>query len=143
MTVSPGGYGPLYDQGRMLASTADRERALDVLKAGFAEGRLTQEEHDGRAGDVQTARTYGDLAGLTGDLPGGQWFVPAWQQPPLQQAPWQQAPWQPVPWQPAPPPLRSVPRPPAVDRGNQVAVAVTMMLLLVLFLGLMAAAMSG
>ena len=32
------------------ASTADRERAVDVLKAGFAEGRLTKDEYDGRAG---------------------------------------------------------------------------------------------
>jgi hypothetical protein len=127
MTVSPG-YGPPYDQGRMLSSTADRERALDVLKAGFAEGRLSKEEHDARAEGVQSARTYADLAALTGDLPGGQWFVPGWQ---------------PVPWQPVPPSLRPAPHPPAVDRANQVAFAVTMMLLLVLFLGLMAAAMSG
>jgi hypothetical protein len=137
MTVSPS-YGPPYDQGRMLASTADRERALDVLKAGFAEGRLTQEEHEARAGGVQSARTYGDLAALTCDLPGGQWFMPSWQQPS-----WQQGPGQPVPWQPVPPQLRPVPHPPAVDHANQVAFAVVMMLLLVLFLGLMAAAMSG
>jgi hypothetical protein len=118
----------------MLASTADRERALDVLKAGFAEGRLTKEEHDVRVGDVQAARTYGDLAALTGDLPGGQSFVPSWQQP---------SPWQPAPWQQAPPRLRPVPQPPSVERANQMAFAVTMLLLLVLFLGLMAAAMSG
>jgi Domain of unknown function (DUF1707) len=119
MTVSPG-FGPPCDQGRMLASTADRERALDVLKAGFAEGRLTREEHEARAGGVQSARTYADLAALTGDLPGGQWFVPSWQ---------------PAPWQPAPYPA-------AVQRANQVAIAVLMMGLLVLFLALLTIAAS-
>lgn len=73
MTVVPGYYGfPPADPGRQLASTADRERALDVLKAGFAEGRLTKDEHDERVGGVCTARTYADLAVATADLPGGQ-----------------------------------------------------------------------
>lgn len=80
MTVSPWWYGPQHDYGRMLASTADRERALDVLKAGFAEGRLTREEYDDRVGRVQAARTHADILAVTGDLPGGQQPVaPAWQ----------------------------------------------------------------
>jgi Domain of unknown function (DUF4190)/Domain of unknown function (DUF1707) len=82
MTVSPSWYGPQrYDYSRMLASTADRERVLDVLKAGFAEGRLTQEEHDVRVGQAQAARTYGDLAVITADLPGGQQAPMVWPQP--------------------------------------------------------------
>jgi hypothetical protein len=72
MTLIPGYGFPPADYGHMLASTADRERALDVLKAGFAEGRLTQEEHEERVGRVYVARTYADLAAVTGDLPGGQ-----------------------------------------------------------------------
>jgi uncharacterized membrane protein len=32
----------------MLASHADRERTVDVLRAGFAEGRLQQAEFDRR-----------------------------------------------------------------------------------------------
>ena len=124
MTVSPW-YGPPYDQGRMLAATADRERALDVLKAGFAEGRLTQEEHEARAGGVQSARTYADLAALTGDLPGAQWFVPSWQQPP-------------VPWQPVPPRPRA-PRPPPDLATKVTIVAAVLMLLVALTLGLMGA----
>jgi hypothetical protein len=56
----------------MLASTADRERALDVLKDGFVEGRLTKEEYDTRVGSTYVARTYADLAEVTADLPGGQ-----------------------------------------------------------------------
>lgn len=55
----------------MLAGTADRERAIDVLKAGFAEGRLTQAEHDERAATVYAARTYADLARVVADLPAG------------------------------------------------------------------------
>jgi uncharacterized membrane protein len=83
MTVSPWWYGPQqYDFGSMLASTADRERALDVLRAGFAEGRLTKEEHDERVSRVYAARTYRELAMVTVDLPGGQQPVmPAWSPP--------------------------------------------------------------
>jgi hypothetical protein len=55
----------------MLAGSADRERAIDVLKAGFAEGRLTQAEHDERAAQVYAARTYADLARVVADLPAG------------------------------------------------------------------------
>ena len=55
----------------MLAGTADRERAIDVLKAGFAEGRLTRAEHDDRVARVYAARTYGELAPLVADLPAG------------------------------------------------------------------------
>jgi Domain of unknown function (DUF1707)/Domain of unknown function (DUF4190) len=81
--VSPGG-----DQIRMTSSmraaTADRERAVDVLKAGFAEGRLTQEEYNDRMGRAYAARTYGELAALTADLPHGA--MPTWQ-PPVYQPP--------------------------------------------------------
>jgi hypothetical protein len=55
----------------MRASTADRERAVDVLKAAFAEGRLTQEECEQRAGQAFSARTYSELGVLTADLPAG------------------------------------------------------------------------
>ena len=60
-----GGYG----NGR--ASGADRERAIDVLKAAFAEGRLTREEHDARVERAYRSRTYADLAALSADLPAG------------------------------------------------------------------------
>jgi Domain of unknown function (DUF1707)/Domain of unknown function (DUF4190) len=74
-------------QGSMRASSADRERAVDVLKAGFAEGRLTQDEYNDRMGRAYAARTYGELATLTADLPAGAspmpaWPVPAYQPPP-------------------------------------------------------------
>jgi hypothetical protein len=78
--VQPPGYpvGPGYpaQQAAMRASSADRERAVDVLKAGFAEGRLTQDEYNDRMGRAYSARTYGELMALTSDLPAG--VLPAW-----------------------------------------------------------------
>jgi len=61
----------------MLAATADRERAIDVLKAGFAEGRLTQAEYNDRMTRVYAARTYGELGALVADLPAGPLGGPA------------------------------------------------------------------
>jgi hypothetical protein len=69
----------------MRAASADRERAVDVLKAGFAEGRLTQDEYNERMGRAYAARTYGELTALTADLPAGAvptvWPVPVYQPP--------------------------------------------------------------
>jgi hypothetical protein len=55
----------------MRAASADRERAVDVLKAGFAEGRLTQDEYNERMSRAYTARTYAELTAITADLPAG------------------------------------------------------------------------
>jgi hypothetical protein len=69
----------------MRAAAADRERAVDVLKAGFTEGRLTQEEYNDRMGRAYGARTYAELLTLTADLPTGAmpvaWPVPVYQPP--------------------------------------------------------------
>jgi hypothetical protein len=69
----------------MRAAAADRERAVDVLKAGFTEGRLTQEEYNDRMGRAYSARTYAELLTLTADLPTGAmpmaWPVPVYQPP--------------------------------------------------------------
>jgi hypothetical protein len=56
---------------QMLASTADRDRAIDVLKASFAEGRLTEDELEQRVGQVLTARLFGEVMALIYDLPVG------------------------------------------------------------------------
>jgi hypothetical protein len=61
----------LSGYGYMRASSADRERAVDVLKAAFAEGRLDQGELSDRLGRAHAARTYDDLAVLVADLPIG------------------------------------------------------------------------
>ena len=54
-----------------LAASADRERAIGILRAAFAEGRLSQDELDDRVGRTYAARTYGELWALTADLPAG------------------------------------------------------------------------
>jgi Domain of unknown function (DUF4190)/Domain of unknown function (DUF1707) len=55
----------------MLAATADRERAVDVLRAGFAEGRLREDELEKRVARAYDARTVGELMQLVADLPQG------------------------------------------------------------------------
>jgi hypothetical protein len=50
------------------ASDADRDRVVDVLREAVADGRLTPGELDDRLGTALTARTLGELAGLTADL---------------------------------------------------------------------------
>jgi hypothetical protein len=55
----------------MRASDADRDRVLDVLRSAAGEGRLTPEEFDERMAATLAARTLGDLAALTADLPAG------------------------------------------------------------------------
>ncbi|GLP67730.1 hypothetical protein TUSST3_43520 [Streptomyces sp. TUS-ST3] len=61
----------------MLASHADRERAVDVLRAGYGEGRLEKAEFDKRVERAYGARTVGELALLVSDLPLGPVPQPA------------------------------------------------------------------
>jgi hypothetical protein len=95
--VPPAGYQvpsagyqipPGYQVGMnpaMRAASTDRERAVDVLKAAFAEGRLTQDEYNDRMGRAYAARTYGELAALTADVPAGA--LPVWSLQPYQPPP--------------------------------------------------------
>jgi hypothetical protein len=64
--------GP-WDPGsvRFLASDADRERTVDVLKTAFVHGILTRDELSLRTGRALTARTYAELAGITAGLTPG------------------------------------------------------------------------
>ncbi|MFE6200258.1 DUF1707 and DUF4190 domain-containing protein [Streptomyces sp. NPDC057838] len=55
----------------MLASHADRERAVDVLRAGYGEGRMEHAEFEKRVARAYAARTVGELAVLVADLPQG------------------------------------------------------------------------
>ncbi|CAL9452170.1 hypothetical protein SUDANB6_02458 [Streptomyces sp. enrichment culture] len=55
----------------MLASHADRERAVDVLRAGYGEGRMERDEFEKRVARACAARTVGELALLVADLPQG------------------------------------------------------------------------
>jgi hypothetical protein len=87
MTVRSG-YGiPAGGNAYLRASTADRERAVDVLKAGYAEGRLTKQDYDGRVNQAFAAHTVGDLARVTADLPGGHLAQPAWPAAPARTSP--------------------------------------------------------
>jgi Domain of unknown function (DUF1707) len=52
------------------ASDAERDQAAEVLRAAFAEGRLTRAELDERIAGAYAAKTRADLRGLTSDLPG-------------------------------------------------------------------------
>ncbi|WP_234371246.1 DUF1707 and DUF4190 domain-containing protein [Streptomyces sp. XY431] len=63
-------------QSAMRAATADRERTVDVLKAAFAEGRLSAAEYGERFEAASTAQTYGQLARLVADLPAGPMVAP-------------------------------------------------------------------
>jgi len=56
-------------RGQLRTSHADREQAIDMLKAAFVEGRLTMDEFDLRVGQALASRTYADLAALTADIP--------------------------------------------------------------------------
>jgi hypothetical protein len=51
------------------ASHEDRDRVVEVLRVAAGDGRLTAEELDARLEAALTARTYGELAALTKDLP--------------------------------------------------------------------------
>jgi len=51
------------------ASHADRDRAVDVLRVAAGDGLLTPDELDQRLEAALTARTLGELAALTADLP--------------------------------------------------------------------------
>jgi Domain of unknown function (DUF1707) len=64
--------------GQLRTSHADREQAIDVLKAAFVQGRLTKDEFSLRVGRVLASRTYADLGALTADIP--DWVTSA--QPP-------------------------------------------------------------
>jgi Domain of unknown function (DUF1707) len=58
-------------RGRMRASHADRDQAVEALKDAFVQGRLTKDEFDARVGRALASRTHADLATLTSDLPAG------------------------------------------------------------------------
>ena len=69
------GPGPGYGQPGMRAAAADRERTLDVIKAAYGEGRLTDAEFESRTARTMSAKYYGDLAAIVADLPAGP-FAP-------------------------------------------------------------------
>jgi hypothetical protein len=80
----PGHEGSEKDtRARLRTSHADRDQAIDQLKAAFVHGRLTKDELVARMAQAFSARTYADLAALTADLPA----EPAAAKPPTQPVP--------------------------------------------------------
>jgi hypothetical protein len=71
--VTPGPWDPMSagtpSRGRLRASDADREQAVDTLKAAFAHGRLTKDEFAERTGQALASRTLGELTAITADIP--------------------------------------------------------------------------
>jgi len=63
--ASAGGHG------RLRASHADREQAIDTLKAAFVQGQLAKDEFEARIGQALASRTCADLTALTTDLSAG------------------------------------------------------------------------
>jgi hypothetical protein len=55
-------------RGHLRTSHVDRERAMEMLKAAFVQGRLTKDEFDLRVGQALASRTYAELdsSGFTG-----------------------------------------------------------------------------
>jgi Domain of unknown function (DUF1707) len=77
--ISPVGRGDddLSPADRLRASHEDRDRVIEALRVAAGDGRLTAEELDERVEGAFSARTYGELAALTSDLPaGGQAIAP-------------------------------------------------------------------
>ncbi|HEY2520160.1 MAG TPA: DUF1707 domain-containing protein [Streptosporangiaceae bacterium] len=69
--MSPDRRHPKPAGNPMRASDADRDQTIEVLAAASAEGRLGPDEYSERSEAALGARTLGDLARLTGDLPAG------------------------------------------------------------------------
>ena len=59
------------------ASYEDRDRVVEVLRLAAGDGRLSAEELDHRLEMALEARTYGELAALTKDLPTGSGLAAA------------------------------------------------------------------
>ncbi len=62
-------------RGQLSAAQADREAAIDALKAAYVAGRLSEDEFEARVGQAFASRTHADLAAITADIPAAQ--VPA------------------------------------------------------------------
>jgi hypothetical protein len=62
---------------QLRASHEDRDAVIEILRVAAGDGRLTAEELDERLEIAFNARTYGELARLTADLPAGASAAPA------------------------------------------------------------------
>jgi hypothetical protein len=65
----PRGSDDLPQASQLRASHEDRDAVIETLRVAAGDGRLTPEELDERLEKAFTAKTYGELAVLTSDLP--------------------------------------------------------------------------
>lgn len=75
------GMGWAGDHGRLRASDADRERAVDVLKAAFVQERLSKSDLAERVGHALKSKTYAELASATAGIPPKPAAIPRPRQP--------------------------------------------------------------
>jgi hypothetical protein len=68
-------------RSHLRASHADREQVIGILKAAYVQGRLAKDELDARVSQTFAARTYGELAAVTADLPSGLITAPPRRKP--------------------------------------------------------------
>ena len=66
------GKAEMTSDDAMRASDGDREHAADMLRDAYAAGRIDLAELHARAGAAYSARTWGELRGLTAGLPAGR-----------------------------------------------------------------------
>jgi hypothetical protein len=69
--TAEGEQATMYHEVR--ASDAERDRVVERLRRALSQGRLTLEEYDSRVAAAYQAKTRGELAVLTRDLPGSLW----------------------------------------------------------------------
>jgi Domain of unknown function (DUF4190)/Domain of unknown function (DUF1707) len=82
MTVGPGYGAANMARAQMRASTADRDRAVELVTRAYTEGRLDKDEHDARVERAMTAATFAELDAVVMDLPGARPVAPMpWAQP--------------------------------------------------------------
>jgi len=63
----PTNVGPITG-GNLRASDTDRDQVATLLSTAYAEGKLSQEEHDERLDQLMVAKTFDDLLPITEDL---------------------------------------------------------------------------
>jgi hypothetical protein len=67
MAGEPTDVGPMYG-GHLRVSDADRQHAVRLLDAAYADGRLTRQDHDDRRRAAISSVTFDDIVPLTRDL---------------------------------------------------------------------------
>jgi putative transcriptional regulator len=65
----PGVLPAKEGRGGLRASDADRDQAIEELKAAFVQGQLAKAEFEAHVGRALASRTYDELAAVTAGIP--------------------------------------------------------------------------